>query len=137
MASNLHNHRTFEEAVETLFKFMGYHTKTNTVLHTRPVRIHAEMHHPSGTQRMVIECKHHVEESVDVKEVEKFCSRIAFARENSEADCGLLISRTNFSPEAESWCARNCSFVELKTYKQLISKSVRFRKLFKKFHKSI
>jgi hypothetical protein len=134
MTSNLQSGRAFEEAVEAFFKFMGYRTQINTVLHTRPVCIHAEMQHPRGTQKVLIECKHHAEEPVDIKEVEKFCHTVALAREKSFAYRGLLISNAAFSEEAQSWCARNCSFVELKTYKQLICKSIRFSKLLKKFH---
>ena len=126
-------HRTFEETVETLLGFMGYHTKPKTVLHTRPRHIHAVMHHPKGTQKLLIECRND-EETVGVQEVQRFCSKVAFAKEASEADAGLLISNTGFSDEAVSWCARNCSFVQLKTYKQLIVKSSNFRKLLKKFH---
>ena len=135
MTYNLQGGRSFEEAVEMLFSFMGYHTRTSIVLHNRPAYIHAEMHHPKGKQRLLIECKHCLEELVGVKEVEKFCSRIAFARENAEADLGLLVSNTGFSPEAVMWCARNCSFVQLKTYKQLVSRSVNIRKLLRPFHK--
>ena len=130
---NLQRGRTLEEAVEAIYRFMGYRTQTNTVLHTRPVRIQAEIHHPNGPQKLLIECKH-CDESVDAEEVEKFCSRVAFARENSEADCGLLVSNTEFSEDAVYWCSKNCSFVELRTYNQLTKKLVSFKKLFKKFH---
>jgi restriction endonuclease Mrr len=133
MTGNLQSGRAFEEAVEAFFKFMGYKTQTNIVLQTRPVRIHAEMQHPLGTQKVLIECKHHAEEPVDIKEVEKFCHTVALAREKSLADRGLLISNADFSEEAQLWCAKNCSFVELKTYKQLICKSIRFNKLLRKF----
>jgi restriction endonuclease Mrr len=139
MTSNLHTGKSLEEAVVTLFKFMGYHTvyhnETNTLLQTRPVLINAEMHHPKeGQQKLLIECKHTEDESIGLKEVQMFCCRVAFARENSEANMGMLVSKSEFSEEAMSWCARNCSFVELKTYKQLIRTSVRFKKLLKKFH---
>jgi hypothetical protein len=78
---------------------------------------------------------HHIEESVGIKEVEKFCARIAFAREKAEADPGLLVSNTSFSPEAVIWCAKNCSFVQLKTYRQLISRSATIGKLLRPFHR--
>ena len=125
--------RAFEEAVEAFFSFMGYNTKINTVLHTRPVRIHAEIHQPSGKQRLLIECKYCGQEPIGIHEVEKFCSAIAFAREKSQADRGILITQVQFSEEAKSWCAKNCSFVELRTYRQLICKSIRFKKMLKKF----
>ena len=128
--------RNFEEAVEAFFSFMGYQTKINTVLHTRPVRIHAEIHQPSGKQRLLIECKQCGQEPIGIHEVEKFCSTIAFAREKSEADRGILITQAHFSEEAKSWSAKNCSFVELRTYRQLICKSIRFKKMLKKFPNS-
>jgi restriction endonuclease Mrr len=134
MSFSLQSGRTFEETVETLFCFMGYHTKPKTVLHTRPTHIHAVMHHPKGTQKLLIECKNN-KETIGIREVQHFCSKVAFARENSEVDAGLLISNTGFSEEAVSWCERNCSFVQLKTYKQLIARSANFRKMLRKFHK--
>ncbi len=134
MTYNLQSAKIFEETVETVFRHMGYNTRTSITLHTRPVHIHAEMHHPKGKQKLLIECKH-CQESVGVHEVEKFCSKIALARENSETEYGLLVSNTDFSPEAVSWCAKNCSFVKLRTYKQLLSASMRCRKMLRKFHK--
>jgi hypothetical protein len=134
MSFSLQSGRTFEETVETLFCFMGYHTKPKTVLHTRPAHIHAVMHHPKGTQKLLIECRNH-EEPVGIQEVQAFCSKVAFAKEASEADIGLLISNTGFSEEAVAWCAKNCSFVQLRTYKHLIKRSHNFRKLLRKFHK--
>ncbi len=137
MSINLQSAKNFEETVETVFRHMGYHTQTNITLHTRPVHIHAEMHHPKGKQKLLIECKHyhHHHESVGVHDVQRFCDKIAFAREQSRADIGLLVSNTEFSPEAVSWCARNCSFVKLRTYKQVLHASTRCRKLLRKFHK--
>jgi hypothetical protein len=135
MSLNLQSGRTFEETIEALLKFMGYHTKASTTLHTRQAHIKAEIHHPKGKQRLLIECMHHIEESVGIREVEKFCSRIAFAREKAEADLGLLVSNTGFSPEAVIWCGKNCSFVQLKTYRQLISRSATIGKLLRPFHR--
>jgi hypothetical protein len=139
MTSNLFGDRSFEEAVVALFNFMGYHTgyhgHSNTVLHTMPRLIHAEIYHPRGKQRFLIECKHRSEESISVHDVEKFCSKVAFARENYEADFGMMVSKTSFTDEALIWCDRNCSFVQLKTYRQLVVKSMRFRRMLNKFHK--
>ncbi|MCL2359500.1 MAG: restriction endonuclease [Nitrososphaerota archaeon] len=129
MTYNLQSGKTFEETVESLFNQMGYHTKLKNVLHTRASYIHAVMQHPKGTQRLFIECKN----SVDIIDVQHFCSKVAFARENLEVDGGLLIANVGFSDDAVSWCKKNCSFVELKTYKQLIAKSASFRKMLKKF----
>jgi len=129
MSYNLQSGKTFEETVESLFNQMGYHTKLKHVLHTRATYIHAVMEHPNGTQRLLIECKN----NVDIIDVQHFCSRVAFAREKLEVDGGLFIANVGFSDEAMSWCKRNCSFVELKTYKQLIAKSASFRKMLKKF----
>ncbi len=126
--------RTFEDIVEGLLSFMGYNTQTNTTLHTRPTHIRAEILHPKkGTQKLLIECKNY-ETPVSVHEVENFCAKVAFERENSQTDYGILVSNTDFSAEAVSWASRNCSFVQLRTYKQLILTSARFRKLLKKFH---
>lgn len=135
MSFSLQAGRTIEETVETLLRFMGYHTKASTTLHTRKPNIHAEMHHSKGKQRLLIECMHHIEELVGIKEVEKFCAKTAFAREKAEADSGLLVSSTGFSPEAILWCAKNCSFVQLKTYRQLISKSANVGKLLRPFYR--
>lgn len=125
--------RTFEDIVEGLLKFMGYNTQANTVLHTRPTCIRAIIHHPKGTQKLLIECRNNQEQAISVNDVERFCSKVAVAREKSEADRGLLVSSTRFSEEALSWVSRNCSFVELRTYKQLILSSARFKKLLRKF----
>jgi len=133
MTHNLHSERHLEESVETFFKHMGYHTKTNTVLHTRSVRIHAHLNHPKEKQKILVECKH-APEPVGVHEVQKFCSKVAFARENSEADYGVLVSNTGFSEDAVSWLANHCSFVKLKTYKEIMARSVTINKLTKKFH---
>ncbi|WP_343383036.1 restriction endonuclease [Candidatus Bathycorpusculum sp.] len=129
MTYNLQSGRTFEETVESLFNQMGYHTKPKHVLHTRSTYIHAVIDQPKGTQRLLIECKN----SVDLIDVQHFCSRVAFARENLEVDGGLLVANVGFSDESLSWCKSNCSFVELKTYKQLIAKSASFRKMLRKF----
>ena len=125
--------RTFEDIVEGILNFMGYNTQANTTLHTRTTHIRAEIQHAKGKQKLLIECKNHHEGHVSLHDVEHFCSKVAHAREKSEVDCGLLISNTEFSPEARSWCARNCSFVQLRTYKQLISFNARYKKLLRKF----
>ncbi len=135
MTTNVHSGRSLEHAVEVLFKHMGYHTKPSTVLHTRPSHIHAIIHHPTGPQKVLIECQHSEDEAVDIKHLEKFCAKVAFAREHAIADSGLLVSKNNFSEEVKTWAAQNCSFVELKTYKQLVSRSTSLRKMLKKFHK--
>ncbi len=133
MTHTLQSERHFEESIETFFKHMGYHTKTNTVLHTRSVRIHAHLNHPKEKQKILVECKH-ATEPVGIQEVQKFCSKVAFARENSEADYGVLVSNTGFSQEAVSWRANHCSFVKLRTYKEIMARSVTINKLTKKFH---
>ncbi|MDR1992431.1 MAG: restriction endonuclease [Nitrososphaerota archaeon] len=130
MSYNLQSGKTFEETVENLFNQMGYCTKLKPALHTRATYIHAVIHQPKGVQKLLIECK----DSADIQEVQYFCSKVAFARENAEVDGGLLIVNTNFSEDAMAWCKKNCSFVELKTYKQLIAKSANFRKILKKFN---
>ncbi|MDR0372551.1 MAG: restriction endonuclease [Nitrososphaerota archaeon] len=130
MSYNLQSGKTFEETVETLFKQMGYQTKLKPVLHTRTTHIHAVMHHPKGTQRLLIECKN----SANIHDVQQFCSKVAFTKESAEIDGGLLIVNTGFSEEAISWCKKNCSFVQLKTYKQLIARSASFRRMLKKFN---
>jgi hypothetical protein len=135
MNTNAHSGRSLEHAVEVLFKHMGYHTKPSTVLHTRPANIHAIIHHPTGSQKVLIEVQHAEDEAVNIKEVEKFCAKVAFAREHSIADSGLLVSKTNFTEDVKMWAAKNCSFVELRTYKQLVSRSTSLRKMLKKFHK--
>jgi restriction endonuclease Mrr len=134
MTNHLQSERHFEESVETFYKHMGYKTHTNTVLHTRPVNIHAHLNHPKEKQKVIVECKPHLE-PVGVQEVQKFCSKIAFARENKTASAGVLISNTGFSEEAVTWVASNCSFVRLKTYKQLVSRTAKVNKIAKKFHK--
>ena len=133
MTNTLQSERHFEESIETFFKHMGYHTKTNTVLHTRSVRIHAHLNHPKEIQKVLVECQH-VPGPVGIHEVQKFCSKVAFARENAEADYGVLVSNTGFSEEAVSWIAKHCSFVRLRTYKQIMARSIRITKLTKKFH---
>jgi restriction endonuclease Mrr len=122
MSYNLQSGRTFEETVETLFKVMGYNTKPKTVLHTRSAHISAVMHHPKGKKKLLIECQTN-NEPVGIHDVQKFCSKVAHAREKSEADSGVLVSTIGFSDEALAWCTSNCSFVKLKTYRQVISKT--------------
>lgn len=133
MTDHLQSERHFEESVETFYKHMGYNTRTNTTLHTRPVHIHAHLDHPKEKQKVLVECKPH-HEPVGIHEVQKFCSKVAFARENHTANAGVLISHTGFTEEAVTWVARNCTFVRLRTYKQLVSRSVKVNKLAKKFH---
>jgi len=133
MTNTLPSERHFEESIETFFKHMGYHTRTNTVLHTRSVRIHANLNHPKEIQKVLVECQH-VSGPVGIHEVQTFCSKVAFARENKEADYGVLVSNTGFSEEAVSWIANHCSFVRLRTYKQIMARSIKITKLEKKFH---
>lgn len=125
--------RQFEESVETFYKNMGYNTRTSIVLHTRPVHIHAHLDHPKEKYKVIVECKPR-QEPVGLQEVQKFCSKIAFARENKTAGAGVLISDTGFTQEAIDWVSKNCTFVRLRTYKQLIQKSVKVNKLAKKLH---
>jgi hypothetical protein len=134
MTYNPYSGRTFEDIVEGILNVMGYNTKANTTLHTRSTHIRAEVQQPKRRLKLHIECKSHHEGTVGVKDIEHFCHKVALAREKSEVDCGLLISNTEFSEEALSWCARNCSFVQLKTYKQLISFTARHKKLLRKFN---
>ncbi len=133
MTHNLQSERHFEESVETFYKHMGYNTRTNTVLHTRSVHIHAHLNHPKEKQKVIVECKH-LPEPVDIQEVQRFCSKVAFARENAEADYGVLVSSTGFSEDAATWVTKHCSFVRLRTYKQVMSRSLKVNKLAKKFH---
>jgi restriction endonuclease Mrr len=132
MSYNLQSGKTFEETVETLFKVMGYNTKPKTVLHTRSAHISAVMHHPKGKQKLLIECQTN-EEPISIHDVQQFCSKVAHAREKSEADTGVLVSTTGFSDEAVAWCTSNCSFVQLKTYREVISKTSNIQKLLRKF----
>lgn len=133
MTDHLQSERHFEESVETFYKHMGYSTRPNlTTLHTRPAHIHAHLDHPKEKQKVIVECKPH-QEPVGVQEVQRFCNKIAFARENQTASAGVLISNTGFTEEAVTWISHNCSFVRLRTYKQLVSRSVKVNKLAKKF----
>ncbi|MGE5555386.1 MAG: restriction endonuclease [Methanocella sp.] len=125
--------RQFEESVETFYKNMGYNTRKNTVLHTRSVHIHAHLDHPKEKYKVIVECKPR-QEPVDIQEVQRFCSKIAFARENKTASAGVLISNTGFTKEAIDWVSKNCTFVRLRTYKQLIQKSTKVNKIAKKLH---
>jgi hypothetical protein len=134
MSYNTHSGKTFEDIVENMLNLMGYHTKAHTTLHTRSTHIRAEVHQAKQKMKLHVECKNHHEGAVDVKDVEHFCHKVALAREKSEVDCGLLVSNTEFSEEAVTWCARNCSFVQLKTYRQLISFTARYKKLLRKFN---
>lgn len=136
MTDHLQSERHFEESVETFYKHMGYNTRTNTTLHTRPVQIHAHLEHPKEKQKVLVECKPH-QEPVGVHEVQKFCSKVAFARENKTASAGVMISNTGFTEEAVTWVSCHCTFVKLRTYKQLINRSVKVNKLAKKFHNHI
>jgi restriction endonuclease Mrr len=133
MTDHLQSERHFEESVETFYKHMGYNTRTNTTLHTRPAQIHAHLEHPKEKQKVLVECKPH-QEPVGIHEVQKFCSKVAFARENKSASAGVMISNTGFTEEAITWVSCHCTFVKLRTYKQLINRSVKVNKLAKKFH---
>ncbi|MFA7397742.1 MAG: restriction endonuclease [Candidatus Bathyarchaeia archaeon] len=134
MTNNLQSERHFEENVEAFYKHMGYRTQTNTVLHTRPVDIHAHLDHPKGKQKVIVECKH-LGEPVRLHEVQRFCCKIAFARDKAQADLGVLVSDTGFSEDAVIWVAKHCSFVRLRTYKQVVTRSAKVNKLVKKFDK--
>jgi restriction endonuclease Mrr len=129
-----HNERHFEENVETFYRHMGYNTRTNTTLHTRPKHIHAHLDHPKEKQKVLVECKPHTEPA-GIQEVQRFCSKVAFARENNQATLGVLVSNAGFTEEAITWCKRNCSFVRLRTYKQVVNRSARVTKLAKKLEK--
>jgi hypothetical protein len=135
LSYNPQNGRRLEETVEPLFRFMGYSTRFTTVLHTRTAHIIAEMDFIKGKHRLLIECTEPSEELVGAYEVQKFCSRVALAKEKSGVDGGLLVSTAGFTPEAVSWCQKYCSFVHLRTYKQLMASSARFGKLLRKFLK--
>jgi hypothetical protein len=132
---NLQNGKRFEEHVEPMFRFMGYNTQFTTVLHTRAAHIIAEMDGVKGKHKVLIECANPITEPVGTYEVQKFCTRVAHARENAGVHGGLLVSTTGFTPEADAWCRKYCSFVDLKTYKQLMLSSARFGKLLRKFLK--
>jgi len=133
MSFSLRSGRTFEETIETLFNHMGYDTKPKTVLHTRSAHIQAIIRNPRGKKRVLIECINGCD-PVGIQEIQQFCNRVAHAREKSEADTGMMISVTGFNDEAITWCAKNCSFVQLKTYSQVITKTSKVRKLMRKFN---
>jgi len=114
---------------------MGYNTRFTTVLHTRTAHIIAEMNFIKGKHKLLIECTNSGEQPVGVYEVQKFCSRVALSREKSTVDGGLLVSTAGFTPEAVSWCQKYCSFVDLRTYKQLMASSASFGKMLRKFLK--
>ncbi len=135
MSYNLQNGRTFEETVEPLFRFMGYNTRFSTVLHTRTAHIIAEMDFIKGKHKLLIECTNPGEQPIGVYEVQKFCSRVALAKEKSTVDGGMLVSTAGFTPEAISWCQKYCSFVHLRTFKQLMASSASFGKMLRKFLK--
>ncbi|MCW3998635.1 MAG: restriction endonuclease [Candidatus Bathyarchaeota archaeon] len=135
MDYNLHNGKRLEEHVEPLFRFMGYSTQFTTVLHTRAAHIIAEMDGVKGRHKVLIECANPINEPLGLYEVQKFCSRVAYAREDGKVQNGLLVSTTGFTPEAIAWCKKYCSFVDLKTYKQLMATSAKFGKMLRKFLK--
>jgi hypothetical protein len=119
MTVNLDNERAFQDTVETHLKILGYNTGSHTTLHTRPTHLLAEMHqHPKGPFRLLITCIHN--KTTELQEVQKFCSKVAFARENLEANSGILISNKEFSPETIAWCEEHCSFVRLRAFRHLI-----------------
>ena len=60
--------------------------------------------------------------------------RLLLPGRTTEADYGVLVSNTGFSEEAVSWIAKHCSFVRLRTYKQIMARSIKITKLAKKFH---
>ncbi|NLF88649.1 restriction endonuclease [Candidatus Bathyarchaeota archaeon] len=128
------NERHFEENVEVFYRHMGYNTRTNTTLHTRPKHIHAHLDHPKEKQKVLVECKPHTEPA-GLLEVQRFCSKVAFAREKNQANLGVLVSNAGFTEEAVTWCKRNCSFVRLRTYMQVVNRSTRVNKLAKKLDK--
>jgi hypothetical protein len=129
---NLQSEKHFEENVETFYRHMGYNTRTNTTLHTRPVHIHAHLDHPKEEQKVLVECKHYTE-PVTVEEVQRFCCKVAFARENNQATLGVMVSNAGFTDDAATWVKHNCSFVRLRTYKQVVNRSTKVNKLVKKF----
>jgi hypothetical protein len=113
---------------------LGYNTKAHTTLHTRNPHLRAELLQDKQKVKFHVECKAHHEGPIGLREVERFCHRVAVAKENSEVDSGMLISNSGFSQEAVSWVAKNCSFVQLKSYKELISFNARHKKLLRKFN---
>jgi hypothetical protein len=133
MSYNPHCGKTFEDIVESMLNQMGYNTKAHTTLHTRSTHLRAEILNAKQKLKLHVECKGH-EVPLDLKDVEHFCHKVAMAREKSEVDLGLLVSNSGFSNEALSWVATNCSFVQLKSYKQLITFSARCKKLQRKFN---
>ncbi len=126
--------KTFEDIIEGMLNQVGYNTKAHTTLHTRNPHLRAEILQAKKKLKLHVECKGHHQEPIDVKAVECFCHKVAMAREKSEVDCGLLVSSSGFSDEAVSWCERNCSFVQLKTYKQMINFTAHCKKLQRKFN---
>lgn len=135
LVHNLHKGKRIEEHVEPIFRFMGYNTQFTTVLHTRAAHIIAEIDGVKGKHKMLIECANPINEPLGAYEVQKFCTRVAHAREDGKIHGGLLVSTTGFTPEANSWCKKYCSFVDLKTYEEIKASSVRFGKLLRNFLK--
>jgi len=127
--------KTFEDIVEGMLNQLGYNTKAHTTLHTRTPHLRAELLQAKRKLILHIECKgHHNDKPLDLADVEYFCHKVAVVRDKGEVDCGLLISNSGFTEEAVSWCRSHCSFVQLKTYMQLINFNAKCKKLHRKFN---
>ena len=127
--------KTFEDIVKEMLNQLGYSTKAHTTLHTRTPHLRVEVLQAKRKLILHVECKgHYNEKPLDVHDVEAFCHKVAIAKEKGEVDRGLLISNSGFTEEAVSWGQRHCSFVQLKSYKQLISFNAKCKKLHRKFN---
>ncbi len=123
--------RTFEEEVAALFKLMGYSVQINSIVNAGQIDIRAEIKLGMVTQKVIIECKNY-NSSVGIEDVEKFCSRILLARQKADTDFGILVSNSDFTAQAKS-CAIGYNFLQLKTYRQLLSQLVDFESYLKNF----
>ena len=127
--------KTFEDIVEDMLNQLGYSTKAHTTLHTRTPTLRVEVLQAKRKLILHVECKgHYQDKPLDVADVETFCHKVALAKEKGEVDRGLLISNSGFTNEANSWVQSHCSFVQLKSYKQLINFNAKCKKLHKKFN---
>ncbi len=132
MSSSLQKGKAFEEEVAALFKLMGYSIESNTLINAGQIDIRVEIKLGLVTQKGIIECKNYAGTNVGIEDVEKFCNRISLARQKGQTDFGMLISNTDFSPQAKL-CATGYGFVQLKTYRQLLSQLIDFEAYLKNF----
>jgi Restriction endonuclease len=132
LSSSLQKGKSFEEEVAALFKLMGYSTEINTLINAGQIDIRVEIKLGLVTQKGIIECKNYSGTNVGIEDVEKFCNRISLARQKDQTDFGMLISNTDFSAQAKL-CATSYGFVQLRTYRQLLSQLIDFEAYLKNF----